>query len=158
MNGMPTQLTERFREISDTGESQDAVALLSPYLAAGDAEAQFLRAHVLLQGEPLDTEENSLRLLQESASRGYLPAIFEMGMNYLFGEWGVKADEAAAARCFATASRGGFVPAHYEFGLALLHGKGVERDAERAMGLIRNAAAAGNEYALEFLALNEGGE
>ena len=36
--------------------------------------------------------------------------------------------------------------------LALLHGKGVERDADRAMGLIRDAAAAGNEYALEFLA------
>ncbi len=153
MNGLPTQLTERFQEISDTGESQDAVALLSPYLTAGDAEAQFLRAHVLLQGQPLDTEANSLRLLQESASKGYLPAIFEMGMNYLFGEWGVEADEAAAAMCFATASAGGFVPAHYEYGLALLHGKGVERDTERAMGLIRDAAAAGNEYALEFLAL-----
>ncbi len=103
MNEMPTHLTERFREISDTGESQDAVALLSPYLAAGDAEAQFLRAHVFLQNEPLDTEENSLRLLQESASKGYFPAIFEMGMNYLFGEWGVGVDEVAAAGCFATA-------------------------------------------------------
>ncbi len=74
-----------------------------------------------------------------------------MGMNYLFGDWGVVCNEASAAACFAEASVGGYTPAHYEYGRALLQGKGIERDVPRAMVLINAAAEAGDRYAQEFL-------
>lgn len=148
MNGLPSPLTEQFEEANEQVRSEAAVALLSPGLAIGDPEALYLRAHIFVAD---DSEESSLCLLRKSASKGYLPAIFQMGMNYLFGDWGVERDEATAAACFAQASAGGYVPAHYEYGLALLHGKGTECDAAKAMKLINAAAEAGNEYALEFL-------
>lgn len=152
MNGLPGALTAQFEEAREQVGSEAAAALLSPRLAVGDPEALYLRAHIFV-GD--DSEEGSLRLLQQSASKGYHPAIFQMGMNYLFGDWGVERDEATAAACFAQASAGGYPPAHYEYGLALLHGKGIERDVAKAMKLINAAAEAGNEYALEFLSSKE---
>ncbi len=148
MNGLPGPLTAQFKETSEELGSEAAVSLLSPHLAIGDPEALYLRAHIFVAD---DSEESSLGLLQESASKGYLPAVFQMGMNYLFGDWGAERGEAAAAACFAQASAGGYAPARYEYGLALLHGKGVERDVATAMELINSAAEAGNEYAMEFL-------
>lgn len=148
MSGMRSQLTAQFEEANEQAGSEAALALLSPGLAIGDPEALYLRAHILVAD---DSEESSLCLLRESASKGYLPAVFQMGMNYLFGDWGVERDEAAAADCFSQASAGGYAPAHYEYGLALLHGKGIECDVAKAMELINAAAEAGNEYALEFL-------
>lgn len=148
MSGLPSQLSAQFEETREEVGSEAALSLLSVHLAIADPEAMYLRAHIFVAD---DSEESSLCLLRESASKGYLPAVFQMGMNYLFGDWGVKGDEAAAAACFAQALAGGYPPAHYECGLALLHGKGIERDAAKAMQLISAAAEAGNEYALEFL-------
>lgn len=148
MTGLPTPLSAEFEEVREEVGSEAAAALLSPYLAIGDPEALYLRAHIFVAD---DSEESSLCLLQQSASKGYLPAVFQMGMNYLFGDWGVERDEAVAAACFAQASACGYAPAHYEYGLALLHGKGIECDVAKAMELINAAAEAGNEYALEFL-------
>lgn len=154
MTSMPTRITEEFDKLLYDGDSEAARDFLAPYLAAGSAEASYLSS-CIGTGEDEDSfEKRSHLAIQEAAARGYVPAVYDMGLCYLFGHH-VEKDATAAAKCFSIASEAGYPAAMYELGLALFHGVGVVQDVSEALSLIRRSAAGGDEYAVEFLAAHD---
>lgn len=95
-------------------------------------------------------EADSFATHDHAAEKGYIPAIYAIGLCLLTGDR-VEQDVSQAAAYFEWASNAGYPPAMYEFGLALFHGNGVAMDVPRAVSLIRASAQAGDEYAREFL-------
>ncbi|WP_175421864.1 tetratricopeptide repeat protein [Stenotrophomonas maltophilia] len=95
-------------------------------------------------------EADSFATLRQATDKGYIPAIYAVGLCLLTGDR-VEQDVMRAVACFERASEAGYPSAMFEFGLALFHGKGVARDVPRAVDLIRASAQGGNEYAREFL-------
>ncbi|HGM7285765.1 tetratricopeptide repeat protein [Stenotrophomonas maltophilia] len=150
MTNMPTQLTTDFDTVLDRGDIAAARRLLAPPLARGCAEALFLSYSIPAGKDDAHAEADSLATLKRAAEKGYIPAIYAMGLCLLMGD-GVEQDVTRAAAHFERASEAGYPSAMYEFGLALFHGKGVARDVPRAVYLIRASAQGGNEYAREFL-------
>ncbi|HEL5400285.1 TPA: sel1 repeat family protein [Stenotrophomonas maltophilia] len=150
MTDMPTQLTTDFDAVLDRGDIAEARRLLAPQLARGWAEALFLSSSIPAGESDAEAEAHSVATLRQAAEKGYIPAIYALGLRLLTGD-GVEQDVARAAVYFERASQAGYPSAMYEFGLALFHGKGVARDVPRAVYLIRASAQGGNEYAGEFL-------
>lgn len=150
MTDMPTQLTTDFDAVLDRGDIAEARRLLAPPLALGCAEALFLSSSMLAGEDDAHAEAGSFATLNQAAEKGYIPAIYAVGMCLLTGDR-VKQDVSRAAAHFERASDAGYPPAMYEFGLALLHGKGVAGDVPRAVCLIRASAKGGDEHAKEFL-------
>jgi TPR repeat protein len=150
MANMPTCITSQFDAILDRRGAAEAFDFLAPFLAEGSAEAIFLSSSINSGGDEASFEKMSLLAIQESAGMGYVPAVYTMGLRYLFGD-SVERDVEAAAACFSSASAAGYPAAMYEYGLALFHGVGVHQDVPAALSLIRRAATEGDEYALEFL-------
>lgn len=143
-------LTKEYDALVNEGEIERAIELLSPYVVAGDPEAMYLRSLVFLREDSEGAEGANLSLLQESAAKGYLPALFQLGMNHLVGDFFEQNDQAAAAY-FRQAAEGGLCSAEYEYGLALYHGRGVPRDVPAGLAMIRKAASGGSYFAQEFV-------
>ena len=151
MTGLPTGATAEYDRLVLENDWDGMQLLLSPLVQSRDAEGLYLWSMSSLPGEGEEAyEARHLNLVNEAAELGYAPAQFTRGMYYLFGDFGA-IDPALAAECFAASSCQGYAPAQYEYGLALLHGVGVSANKGEAMRLIHSAAAAGNEYAQEFL-------
>lgn len=150
MTDMPTQLTTDFDAVFGRGDLAEARRLLAPQLARGCAEALFLSSLMPVGQDDAHAEADSFAALEQSAGKGYIPAIYAVGLCLLTGDC-VEQDVTRAAAHFERASEAGYPSAMYEFGLALFHGKGVARDVQRAVHLIRASAQGGNEYAREFL-------
>ncbi|MNV16549.1 Sel1 repeat protein [compost metagenome] len=150
MTDMPTQLTTDFDAVLDRGDIPEALRLLAPHLARGCAEALFLSSSIPGGEDDARAETDSFATLNQAAEKGYIPAIYAVGLCLLTGDR-VEQDVSRAAAYFERASEAGYPPAMYEFGLALFHGKGVARDVPRAVYLIRASAQGGNECAREFL-------
>ncbi|CAM4231732.1 tetratricopeptide repeat protein [Stenotrophomonas indicatrix] len=150
MTDMPTQLTTDFDAVLDRGDIAGARRLLAPPLALGCAEALFLSSSMLAGEDDAHAEADSFANLNQAAEKGYIPAIYAVGLCLLTGDR-VEQDVSQAAAYFERASDAGYPPAMYEFGLALFHGNGVAKDVPRAVSLIRASAQAGDEYAREFL-------
>jgi TPR repeat protein len=151
MTGLPTEVTAEYDRLLMENDSDGVQLLLAPLVQSRDAEGLYLWSMSSLPGEGEEAyEARHLNLVSKAAEAGYAPAQFTRGMYYLFGDFGA-IDAALAAECFAAASNQGYPPAQYEYGLALLHGVGVSANKGEAMRLIRSAAAAGNQYAQQFL-------
>ncbi|WP_414492235.1 tetratricopeptide repeat protein [Stenotrophomonas maltophilia] len=150
MTNMPTQITTDFDTLLDRGGITEARRLLGPHFARGCAEALFLSSSMPVGEDDAHAEVDSFANLKRAAEKGYIPAIYAVGLCLLMGD-GVEQDLTRAAAHFERASEAGYASAMYEFGLALFHGNGVARDVPRAVSLIRASAQAGDEYAREFL-------
>jgi TPR repeat protein len=111
----------------------------------------YLSSSIGIDEDEASFERRSHLAIQAAAARGYVPAVYTMGLRYLFGDH-VESDATAAVKCFSMASDAGYPAAMYEMGLALFHGVGVMQDVPEALSLIRKSAAGGDEYAMEFLA------
>lgn len=149
----PSELTRRFDSIMESETAQGRLLFLAPYIEQGEPEALFLSSTFMCHSEA--SEERRISALREAAELGYIPALFTLGMDQLFGD-GVEQDVGAAARCFERAAQAGLPAGMYEWGLALVHGKGVQENVPRGMLFIHCAAADGDEYAQEFLAAHYG--
>lgn len=150
MTDMPTRLTADFDAVLARDDVAEARRLLAPHLARGCAEALFLSSSIPVGEDDASVGAYSAATLKQAAERGYIPAVYTLGLWLLWGDI-VEQDVTQAAAHFKQASDAGYPAAMYEFGLALFHGKGVAQDVPRARTLIRASAQAGDEYAKEFL-------
>lgn len=155
-SNLPTDLTGEYDRLVASNDWQSVSLLLAPLVESGNPEAIYLSSMSSYPGEDnSEFEARHLRLLAEAAGKGYAPAQFTLGMYHLFGDR-VRLDPGLAMSFMAPAAAHGYPPGEYEYGFALLRGMGVAKDEEEGLRLIRKAAAAGNEVALEFLQEREG--
>lgn len=154
MSNFPTELTREFREICETQGFREAYDFVRSHPAAGTAEGIYLTGSFGPKGEPREAREDRLlKSAQTAAEMGYIPAIFDLGMRYLFGDW-VEIDETRAAECFKIGTDAGDPASMYEYGLALKHGKGVDQNRKEARYWIDKAAELGDETAQEYVAVH----
>ena len=155
MANLPTSVTIEYDRLVNADNWDGVRALLEPLVRSGVAEAQYLWAMSSRPGESEDEfHARHVDSVKVAAESGYAPALFTQGMYHLFGEM-ASLDKGSAVKSFAAAARHGYPPAQYEYGLALVHGVGAAADIIEGMRLIQAAAAAGNEYAREFVAAKE---
>ncbi len=155
-SNLPTDLTGEYDCLVASNDWQSVSLLLAPLVESGNPEAIYLSSMSSYPGEgSSEFEARHLRLLAEAAGKGYAPAQFTLAMYHLFGDR-VPLDPGLAMSFMGAASAHGYPPAEYEYGFALLRGMGAAKDEEEGLRLIRKAAAAGNEVALEFLQEREG--
>ncbi|AWH18939.1 hypothetical protein C1922_17305 [Stenotrophomonas sp. ZAC14D2_NAIMI4_7] len=152
MSNFPTQLSKDFSEICETQGFREAYDFVKSHPAAGTAEGIYLMGGFSPKGEPREAhEDRMLKSEQTAAEMGYIPAIFALGMRYLFGDW-VEIDDVRAADCFKIGTDAGDPASMYEYGLALMHGNGVDQDTKQALYWIDKAADLGDETAQEYVA------
>ena len=156
---LPKSIEETRQRDSAKRQRSKLAFLLS---AAGDGEpgAQLNLGKCYLttdSGVEQDFDE-ALRLIRAAAEQGYVPAYYELGLRYSYGE-GVERDDAAAVDWFSKAAEGGFSPGEYSLGVCHLHGKGTDLDVERGVQLLRSSADKGFVAAMCVLAqlYEEGG-
>lgn len=151
MDKMPTLMTVAFDELIESGDIAGALEFVRGYVAAGSIEALFLSSTVSRPDEALAAfEARSLRDVEVSASKGYAPALYQLGCYYKFGDF-VEADVIRAVAYFELAAKTGLPASMYEYGLALLHGDGVAQNSDDAMSWIGRAAEGGDDVARDFL-------
>jgi len=151
MANLPTALTIEYDRLVSANDWDGVRALLAPLVTSGLAEALYLSSMSSQLGETDEEfQARHIESIRAAAESGYAPALFTQGMYNLFGDM-VPLDKESAARNFAAAACQGYPAAQYEYGLALLHGLGVPADTLEGMRWIHTAAAAGNEYAQDFL-------
>ncbi len=156
MSSLPTELTSEYDRLVALNDWHGIELLLAPFVESGNPEDIYLSSMSSYPGEgSSEFETRHLRLLAEAAGKAYAPAQFTLGMYHLFGDR-LPLDPGLAMSFMGAAAARGYPPGEYEYGFALLRGMGVTKDEEAGLRLIRKAAAAGNEVALEFLREPEG--
>lgn len=93
-----------------------------------------------------ENEEEALKWYTKAAEQNYSVAQFELGWYYE----DVVQDYVLAVDWYSKAANQGDKDAQYALGLCYYNGKGVRIDYDRAFGLIKQAAAQGNEEAIKF--------
>jgi hypothetical protein len=169
-NWTPDELAN-IRERADAGD-RDAQCLLGALLAsdalgapnqneafgwyrkaaiAGDTDAQYNLGlmHVLGEGTERNPDEG-LRWLVQAAELGHDVAAEALAEMYETGTAGLTRSEDRAMKWYERAVERGNARAKYALGLLLLARDSASERA-RALSLIREAASAGVQQALEFL-------
>ncbi|OQX43280.1 MAG: hypothetical protein B0D88_04800, partial [Candidatus Sedimenticola endophacoides] len=135
------------------GERETALEHWLPLAEDGDPEAQFLVSLLHLegvQGQGADDSAMALEWLIRSAAKGFAPAQFNLGNQYLQGA-GVAQSYQQAARWFEPAAQQGFLGAQFNLANLYMAGKGVERDVEKARFWYARAAEKGSQPAQDAL-------
>lgn len=130
---------------ADTGRG---LTLLREVAAIGDGWAKIQLGEVLTSGKeaPVDAE-GALDAFMAARETGLPAAAIKLGYLYLSGAGTIEADPARAAAYFTEAADSGDSTGQISLALLLLEGKGVDKDVERALGLLRLAAGTGSAWA-----------
>lgn len=134
---------------------QDDEAALRWYMAAAElglATAQYTVGACFAEGAGApanDTE--ALRWFHLAARSGSPEAMNTLGLWHSIGR-GTVADQGRATEWYLLAAESGDAKGQFVAGYRLLRGDGGAKDAERALALLRHAAAQGHASAAEFLA------
>lgn len=91
-------------------------------------------------------DEVRMENLRRNAEKGNAEAMYTLGRKYLKG-WGLKKDEAEAAKWFRLAAEQGYDYAMYELGCCYMDGTGVEQDDAEAVKWFVNALGRGEKLA-----------
>jgi TPR repeat protein len=114
--------------------------VMEPILA--DAAARDIFPAAMLLGARLRAagrSEEAFRLFQRAAARGYPPAMVQTGLMYSNGD-GVRKDLEKASSWLRPANVKGSAVGKYLLAECFLFGKGVSRNPEAAVALLRDAA------------------
>ena len=95
--------------------------------------------------------EDSPESLIAAAGRGDLYAMHQLGARYATGEGGCPKDEAEAVRWYTKAADLGHDESQYDLGFMVLLGEGTEKDVEKALWWLEQAAQNGYVYAARLL-------
>jgi TPR repeat protein len=101
-------------------------------------------------GAPQD-DTRAATLYRQAAELGYARAMHNLGFMYAQGR-GVPHDEFKAVDYYRAAMAQSYIPAMTSLGIAYAEGLGVSREAHTAAALLRQAAAAGDKRAKDYLA------
>ena len=94
--------------------------------------------------------DDALKWLEKSASLGFVPAQFKLGLTYFHGEAGFK-DYAQAFSWWQKAASSGHIEAQYYLGLSYARGLGVEPSYPRGIYWLQQAAHQGHADAMYML-------
>lgn len=127
--------------------STEAVSKYKEKADSGDAEAQFLYARALVNGDGTKKNAtNAFDYAKRSADQGCELSYRMVGMGHEFG-WGGSSNVAEAAVWYGKfhtwakpAAEKGDAWAQYQLGLCLEYGNGVAKDAKEAVKWYRKAA------------------
>jgi len=108
---------------------------------AGDAQAMFYLARVLLDHGTGAEREDAIEWLERAGQAGYAPAFTELGLA--FGPGQPKADPERAAAAFLHAAELGDMHAQFNLANCLLLGDGVQSDLREAARWYRAGAEQG---------------
>ncbi len=94
---------------------------------------------------------NSMRSMIEAAESGDLEAQHNVGACYATGDWDGPKDEAEAIKWYSRAAEAGHTLSQYDLGFMLILGEGADRDLEKGLWWIEQAAENGEACAARLL-------
>jgi TPR repeat protein len=108
-NKAATKILEEAEKALDAIGAKAAYELLEPLIAERNAAALFLYACFSISGEETDEEFDArrIKLLRETASLGYAPAIYQLAMCYEIGDL-VERDTVLASALYKQAAEAGY--------------------------------------------------
>lgn len=111
-----------------------------------NSNATFALAYMYFWGRGTErNEKEMLEWLEASADRGNMYALFNLGENYFYGEYGdVEADEDKAIKLIKKSARKGYVEAQFFLGERFEEGKYIRKSISAAKRWYRRAAKQGH--------------
>lgn len=158
LSALASETLAKARTALENGRYGEARGLLSPLAEKGDPEA-LLRLGIMYyhgQGVP-ENEKRAVELLTQSANRGNVEAMYQLGNAYAFGSTTqslVTDADVEAARWYFNAANAGNSDAQYALGLLFLVGKGVEKSLDDANQWMSRAAKGGHIDAQKYIGTN----
>ena len=144
---------QRGNAFLDGGKFEKAAETWRPLADAGHLDAQLGLAALYTQGLGVPQDFSSARdLYEKAAGQGSERGQYYLGVIYAQGD-GVEADQKEALRWFMLAARQGHVKSQLRVADAYYRGQGFERDFAEAYAWYSRAAAAGENAAVEKVAL-----
>lgn len=123
--------------------------------AEGDPEALYtLSLYICMQmqhDESRETEIECFEAILRAAKRGHAKAQSEIGQAYIFSNFGVKVDYPLALKWLNKSVVQGDPNGKFYLGFMYWFGYSVVKDKTKALGLIKEAVAAGNDMAIKFM-------
>lgn len=148
------------KDYLEKGDYKKAAELLKPLLSLKTiegAEALFLQSSFSIKDSESDSESDAefdkrcAKMLEQSAELGYLPAIVILA-QYLETGFILEQDLERSAKLYQIAALKGHHESMYYHGLNLLYGgRGLEKNEELGIRLIKEAAAHHVEQAKDYL-------
>lgn len=144
------------KDCLEKGDYKKAAELLKPLLSLKTiegAEALFLQSSFSIKDSESDAEfdKRCAKMLEQSAELGYLPAIVILA-QYLETGFVLEQDLERSAKLYQIAALRGHYESMYYHGLNLLYGgRGLEKNEELGMRLIKEAADHHVEQAKDYL-------
>ena len=136
----------------DAGQYETAMQFFSEGFRSGDAASGYYLARMLELGLGIEPDPvAALQLYQLAAESGNVEALNRVALMHYRGEAGIIQDYAEAARLFALAAEQEDRNALFNLGKLYFEGKGVRRNASRAIGYYRRAAEKDHILALNTL-------
>lgn len=135
------------------GDSSVVYELIKPLLNKNNPAALFLYSTFSVVGMETEEEFETRRmdLLNKSAERGYLPAIYELAVCYDLGDM-IEQDHTKAGNLYKQAAEAGYAKAKLSHGLNLFYGShGMPNDKELGLSLIKQAANENIDEAVDTL-------
>ena len=86
---------------------------------------------------------NSIHSMIEAAENGDLEAQHNVGACYATGDWDGPRDEKEAIKWYTRAAEAGHSLSQYDLGFMLILGEGVEKDIDKGLWWIEQAAMCG---------------
>jgi len=134
-----------------------SVELWEKAVAQKNAQAMFLLGCHRFTGRGMFNSgkdiNKAIDLWQTASNLGHVDASFKLGEYYFSGNGLFKSgkDRRQAYAFYAKAAQGGHVEAMYKFGKGLYEGDDIKSDKDLGVKWLREAAAAGNDAAKNFL-------
>lgn len=131
------------------GNYKQAKALLEPYAAQGNADAQYFLARAYYDDHP-SIGWLVAKWFGKAADQGHREALSWYGYCYETGK-GLRRDYAKAKHYYEAAAQLNNPSAFYRLGLMYENGRGVEKNDKQAIALYERAASLGHKTAQEQL-------
>jgi TPR repeat protein len=136
----------------DAGQYETAMQSFGEGFREGDAASGYYLARMLELGLGVKADPvAAMDLYAKAAEGGNVEALNRVALMHYRGEAGAAQDYAESARLFGMAAEQGDRNALFNLGKLYFEGKGVEKDAGRAIGYYRRAAKKDHILALNTL-------
>jgi TPR repeat protein len=133
-----------FYRAYNRGDSAEAVRIIRPWAARGNADAQVKLGWLTEHGEGVERDDAAaMTWYRKAAQHGFVPSWAMIGSMYL-GDKDIPRDDAAAMRWYLKAANRGNAAGQYGVGYMYHSGRGVNKDYAQAMTWLRKAAAQGD--------------
>lgn len=107
---------------------------------------------MVLEYRNLKRYPDSIRWCEKGVQEGVTVCIVELGLVYLYGDRGMKEDDARALEYFKMAAEAGDEYGYYNTGRCLYNGWGCEKDYHQAFSWFEGAFQRGHKSSQSFLA------